>query len=395
MEKRFDVFISYSSQDQKVVEGLCGFLERKGYRCFVAYRDIPRGVVWATAITEAMDVSKMMVVIFSNAFNVSPQTDREIEIASENRMPILTYRVTDSEMTGAKKYYLKNLNWIDAFPNPEACFGQLLDSVVKLIGPSVLEAKQSAELVEDCLAQETTMKQSKPDQRRKRHIYPWIIGGVLITLIVLAFILVKSESNDSYNGHEYVDLGLPSGTLWATCNVGASKPEDYGDYYAWGEVQTKSTYDWATYKYAKGSDSTITKYCFASYLGYNGYIDKLRILQDTDDAATVNWGSGWYTPTFQQWTELLENTTNQWVSQDGVTGMLFTARRGKTLFLPASGYYSDDVYYMGGYGFYWSKSLSSSTGASGLYFISSDCHIGGGFRCGGHSVRPVRSARQN
>lgn len=119
MENRYDVFISYSSDDQKVVEGVCGYLERKGYRCFVAYRDIPRGVVWASAITDAIDASAMMVVVFSNAFNVSSQTDREIELASENHIPILTYRVTDTEMTGAKKYYLKNLNWIDAFPNPE------------------------------------------------------------------------------------------------------------------------------------------------------------------------------------------------------------------------------------------------------------------------------------
>ena len=148
MENKYDVFISYSTQDQKVVEGICGYLERKGYRCFVAYRDIPYGKVWATAITEALDESAMMVVVFSNSFNVSAQTDREIEIASENKMPILTYRVTDSEMTGAKKYYLKNLNWIDAFPNPESCFGQLVDSVVKLIGLSSLEAERLAKEAE-------------------------------------------------------------------------------------------------------------------------------------------------------------------------------------------------------------------------------------------------------
>ena len=143
MEKRYDVFISYSSDDQKIAEGICGYLERMGYRCFVAYRDIPRGVVWAAAITDAIDDSAMMVVVFSNAFNVSPQTDREIELASENKMPILTYRIADDKMTGAKKYYLKNLNWIDAFPNPENYFGQLLDSVVKLIGERRKEEETS------------------------------------------------------------------------------------------------------------------------------------------------------------------------------------------------------------------------------------------------------------
>lgn len=97
MEKRYDVFISYSSEDQKIAEGVCGYLERNGYRCFVAYRDIPRGVVWAAAIADAIDESAMMVVVFSQSFNISPQTDREIELASENKMPILTYRIANDE----------------------------------------------------------------------------------------------------------------------------------------------------------------------------------------------------------------------------------------------------------------------------------------------------------
>lgn len=131
--KKYDVFISYSSYDQKIAEGICGYLEGNGYRCFVAYRDILPGVVWARAITEAMDSSAMMVVVFSEAFNGSEQTDREIEMASENKMPILPYRIASTDLTGAKKYYLKNINWIDAFPNPEGYFGKLLESVKRLV----------------------------------------------------------------------------------------------------------------------------------------------------------------------------------------------------------------------------------------------------------------------
>jgi hypothetical protein len=131
--KKYDVFISYSTHDQKIAEGICGFLERNGYRCFVAYRDILPGVVWARAITEALDDSCMMVVVFSDEFNGSEQTDREIEMASENKMPIVPYRISSANLTGAKKYYLKNINWIDAFPNPENYFGKLLDSVKRLV----------------------------------------------------------------------------------------------------------------------------------------------------------------------------------------------------------------------------------------------------------------------
>ncbi len=132
---KYDVFISYSSVDQKVAEGVCGYLESQGIRCFVAYRDIPRGVVWAAAIVDALDDSQMMVVIFSESFNKSKQVDREIELASENEIPILPFRISDTAFSGAKKYYLKNLNWIDAFPDPEEAFGGLCDNVKRLIAP--------------------------------------------------------------------------------------------------------------------------------------------------------------------------------------------------------------------------------------------------------------------
>lgn len=131
---KYDVFISYSSKDQKVVEAMCAYLEQHKIRCFVAYRDIPKGVVWAKAIVEALDESKMMVVVFSEEFNLSDQVDREIELASEDKKPILTFRISDAMFKGAKKYYLKNINWIDAFPHPEKVFDALLDNVHKLIG---------------------------------------------------------------------------------------------------------------------------------------------------------------------------------------------------------------------------------------------------------------------
>ncbi len=147
---KYDVFISYSSHDQKVVEGLCGHLESRGIRCFVAYRDIPRGVVWADAIVEALDESRMMVVVFSENFNNSAQVNREIELASEDGKHILTYRLTDIAFRGAKKYYLKNLNWIDAFPNPEQTFGSVAEGVAKLLGlklKKVVEAEEEMPVV--------------------------------------------------------------------------------------------------------------------------------------------------------------------------------------------------------------------------------------------------------
>ena len=207
------------------------------------------------------------------------------------------------------------------------------------------------------------------------------------------------KDSDSTNGHEYVDLGLPSGTLWATCNIGATKPEEYGDYFAWGETSTKNTYYWTTYKYSKVDSDALTKYCNNSDFGNNGFTDNLTELQRGDDPATANWGNGWCTPTKEQWKELLENTTNKWTTQNGVKGRLFTSKKnGKSLFLPAAGYrWDSNLYLVGSDGNYWSSSLYTDgpNDAWYFYFYSVDYYVGYYYRGSGRSVRAVRSARQN
>ena len=194
------------------------------------------------------------------------------------------------------------------------------------------------------------------------------------------------------NGHEWVDLGLPSGTLWATCNIGASKPEGYGNYYAWGETSRKSTYNWSIYKHANGASDKLTKYCNKSSYGNNGFTDNLTILQTGDDPAT-SWGSGWRMPTEIQWEELTDNTTHKWTTQNGVKGCLFTGWNGQTLFLPAAGDRWDlqRDSSAGSNGYYWSKSLDTyyPSRARYLYFSSDNCGMYGNFRYIGFTVRPV------
>ena len=122
-----------------MAEGVCAYLEEHRIKCFLAYRDIPKEVVWAKQIVEALDESSMMVVVFSENFNRSDQVDREIELASEDKKPILTFRICDEPFNGAKKYYLKNLNWIDAFPNPEMSFGRLCENIMRLLEDDAIE----------------------------------------------------------------------------------------------------------------------------------------------------------------------------------------------------------------------------------------------------------------
>ena len=162
----------------------------------------------------------------------------------------------------------------------------------------------------------------------------------------------------SLTTERWVDLGLPSGLLWATCNVGATSPEEYGDYFAWGETTPKTTYDWATHAWCNGSENTLTKYCSSAAHGYNGFTDNLTILQPGDDAATANYGGRM--PTHADWLELIFNTTSEWTTQNGVNGRRFTGSNGNSLFLPAAGYrWGSSLNVAGSYGSYWSSSLYS------------------------------------
>ena len=200
----------------------------------------------------------------------------------------------------------------------------------------------------------------------------------------------KPSGNGTYNGHDYIDLGLPSGTLWATCNVGAETPEGIGSYFAWGETTTKADYDWSTYKYCNGSGNTLTKYCNDANYGFNGYTDELVVLQPEDDAATANWGSGWRTPTIEECEELVNNTTSTWTTQNDMAGRLFTSENGNSIFVPATQTYLYGQYWNGNY---WSSSLASHPDCVLRWGFGQGSVGAGGnnwYRYDGMSVRPVR-----
>ena len=196
------------------------------------------------------------------------------------------------------------------------------------------------------------------------------------------------------NGHQFVDMG---GKKWAACNVGADNPWDYGDYFSWGETAPKTTYDWTTYAFGS-SDDSLTKYCTDSQYGAGGFTDMLTELQLSDDAARQNWGGSWRTPTEADWTWLRENSTWTWQDDyDGtrVKGMLITSDiNGNTIFLPATGYYSQDKLKFEDYGYYWSSTLSFVNYNTDADFVCFD-FLGysptntGSSRYHGLPVRPV------
>ena len=186
-----------------------------------------------------------------------------------------------------------------------------------------------------------------------------------------------------------VDLGLPSGTLWADRNVGADSPEDYGDYFAWGETSIKSTYNWSTYKWCRGSSYSMTKYCTDSFYGT---VDNKTVLDLEDDAAYVNMGADWRMPTYDELNELRNNCTWTWTSKKGTKGYKVTGPNGKSIFLPAAGYRNDSgLYRAGSDGSYWSTSPHGPYLAWSLYINSAsyNTHTSGKRRNYGHTVRAV------
>ena len=205
------------------------------------------------------------------------------------------------------------------------------------------------------------------------------------------------------NGYDYIDLGLPSGTLWAACNVGASKPSESGLYFQWGDTkgyakeqvgngegQKKFASDWSDYKwYLSGSEKE-------NNLKFSKYIKEGATLNLKDDAANANMGGIWHMPTPDQISELVNNTTSEWTTKDGVKGMTFTSKRdnSKSIFIPSAGGAMDgSVLAIGYYGFTWSSMLSIILVGYGqsIYFNSESIYLSYNFfsRCNGLPVRGV------
>jgi hypothetical protein len=215
----------------------------------------------------------------------------------------------------------------------------------------------------------------------------------------------KNYANRIQAAPEAINLGLPSGLKWASFNLGASAPEEYGDYFAWGETQSyyssqdpltwkegkENGYNWVSYKWCNGSHNTLTKYNTKSSCGT---VDNKKQLDMSDDAARANWGGNWRMPTDAEWTELRNNCSWDWITQNGVYGRIVTSNiNGNSIFLPAAGYrYETLLLDAGSHGGYWSSTLYpfSSDEAYGVCFSSSDVEDWSiGSRCGGLSLRPV------
>ena len=218
-------------------------------------------------------------------------------------------------------------------------------------------------------------KRHKREQFRGILKKSWIWIGIVMVLAVVVGVFMPGLETKSgtINGHKYVDLGLQSGLKWATCNVGADSPEKYGDYYAWGEIETKGEYvesNSKTYGKLMSDTSSNAKY----------------------DVARANWGSSWRLPTEKELDELRTKCKWQWTTQNGKAGYKVTGPNGNSIFLPAAGYrYGSSLYDAGENGNYWSSSPNESNVYYAYYlgFGSSYHNVSWSSRYYGQSVRPV------
>ena len=242
----------------------------------------------------------------------------------------------------------------------------------------------------------------------------WIISAIILSLCLIGGILIYCEKESDCHRRtpscsqgvadsiaEYMDLGLPSGTLWATMNVGAFSPADFGDYFAWGETTGcncgKTEFNWNAYQYCNEAYDALTKYCQTPSYGNKCFSDTLTELTSDDDAAYVNWGSEWRMPSKEQFEELIcsEYTTTEWLEQNNVFGLKITSKsNGRSIFLPAAGCRNNMLLYdESSCGYYWSRRLRTDRpyGAWGLLFTSDGVDVCLGLRFSGLSIRPVRA----
>lgn len=225
----------------------------------------------------------------------------------------------------------------------------------------------------------------------------YTIAAVALAALMFAACGGKDNHPDPLTGG-WVDLGLPSGLLWAEHNLGATVQEDFGNYYAWGETVTKSVYDWETYHYCTANEygnlTMLTKYNTKSDYGA---VDNLSALEAGDDVATALLGDGARMPTRDEWMELKNHTTVEWTTVNGVAGYRFTGANGKSIFIPAAGrHYDSSLWEDGEEGFYWSSTLheASPDHAWALCFRQGYQSVTNEFRYRGYSIRPVHIQAQ-
>ena len=417
------VFVSYNLVDKDKVFPLVHKMESElGIKFWMDLNGIGGDEQFTNVIINAINECEVFLFMFSRAHEgindaSRDRTVREINFADMKRKRIVFVgldgiklpdwflfnfpgkQVTQSNDNHAMENLAEDIRkWLE-LPRPESSpspLGLANDESGRGTTMGKRRQEQSCDnALEESMVHETNGKSimnGGVDGSVVRLLQRFGIPLVLLTVLAVIVIIVMNHNKDNTpNGvgelfccpdddHPHlIDLGLPSGTKWACCNVGASMPEASGGYYAWGETETKSTYTDDTYKYYQDGS----------------YVDLGDDISGTDyDVAHVKWGGSWVMPTRGQQEELLNNCTYEWTTLNGVNGGKFTSKKnGRSIFLPAAG---DRIVseFMGAslYGSYRSSTQYPSDLGSAAYtlgFVSGNAYTPGDSRFSGVCVRPV------
>lgn len=358
------VFVSYKRVDKEKVLPIVHQLDKKlGIKCWVDLDGIESDEQFTNVIIKAIKECEVFLFMFSKSHeDIDPKRDwtvREITFADKKDKRIVFIDLDGNELP----------DWfLFKFPDQQ---------VVKASDSHAMD-----KLAKDmCKWLGLPQTNSSPNNQ----------GHSTDTIVTQTRPHHQSETQEPSDSHQAIDLGLPSGTKWASCNVGASKPEEYGDYFAWGETETKDVYDSSTYKNGK---TFLQEHFFKPDEFKYEYADLgCNIAGTKYDVAYVKWGGNWRLPTIEQFEELFNNCHHEWTTLNRVKGYKFTSKiNGNSIFLPAVGYYyNSGLCNSGSYGCYWSSTQypSNLSSAYNLYFCSGDSHTNYSNRYLGQGVRPV------
>ena len=425
---KYDIFISYKRVDKDKVFPIKYFIERNtGYNCWIDLDGIESDAQFADIIIKAINNAEVFLFMYSNTHSKIENfeedwTVREINFAQIKKKRIVFVNIDDSPLSDYFNFRFSTKQQVAA--TSDVAMKKLCADIKQWLRNEdeerleqeriererrEAEAKKKAEqerlererreAEQKRLEQERIERERREAEAKKKacpicgyvhegenapELCPQCKQNVQWNVLEEGgnAKMQKSTSN-MVNGHEYVDLGLPSGLKWATCNVGANKPEDYGDYFAWGETETKT-------EYSEGN--SLTQEHSISELRRRGIVDGNNRLTSSYDAARAKWGGSWRMPTKEELEELDENCRWEPTTQNGVEGYKGTGPNGNSIFLPAAGYRSGtSLYHDGDCGCYWSSTPYERDDNIAYYldFYSGRHGMNYGSRDGGLSVRPV------
>lgn len=350
---KYDIFISYKRLDKDKVFPIKDFIERNtGYNCWIDLDGIESDAQFADIIIKAINNAEVFLFMYSNTHSKIENfeedwTVREINFAQIKKKRIVFVNIDDSPLSDYFNFRFSTKQQVAASS----------DVAMKKLCADIKQWLRNED--EERLEQERIERERREAEAKRKAE------------------MQKSTSNMA-NGHEYVDLGLPSGLKWATCNVGANKPEDYGDYFAWGELKPKQEYTDKTYEHCKSFLGINRKMVFLGEISGNAQYDTAR----------VKWGGKWRIPTKVELQELCDKCTWTRMSQNGVEGVKVTGPNGNSIFLPAAGYrLGSSLNHAGESCGYWSSTPYEDSDYD-AYYLNFD-YVEYGSRDIGQSVRPV------